>query len=152
MELTHVKSLLDGLGPGWPEVVSVDRIDETIWILEREDGIVVAAEWLDFPARLVLTTPLGRAEVDRRFVVYEMMLLFNSLWRDNGGARAVLDGFEGELTLVLELTQAQLSPGRMQELLSDWFAIARDWRNFVLAPADALEVPTPQFMMTALRA
>ena len=40
------------------------------------------------PPRLVLSTPIGTPELDRKFVVYEAVLGLNALWRDTGGARA----------------------------------------------------------------
>lgn len=152
MELLQARHLLESLEAQWPALEDLHRVGEAAWALALTDGTLIAAEWADDPARLQCTFLLGRAPVDRRFVVYETLLTLNALSRDAGGLRLALDGSEGEVLLQADIFESDLVVAPLQDLLTLHADHARAWRDFVTAPADLIVVPMPALAMFALRA
>ena len=152
MELTHITQLLDALGPDWPEV-DIERADDATWLIDFDEDLGIVVECLEEPARMVLTTPLGSPEVDRRFAVYENLLMFNSLWQETAGVlRAALTGRDGEVTLAIEIGEFPQTASGMKKLLGEWCDVAREWRTYVQAPSYEMRLPPLPFMELATRA
>jgi Tir chaperone protein (CesT) family len=143
MKLTRAMQLLDGLGEVWPELAAIDRVGEDTWLMALEDGTAMVAEWVDGPPRLVLSTPIGSPELDRRFVVYEAVLGLNALWRDTGGIRVALSEPDGEMIVMLDLLSGDVTAQELQQKLADWCAQTRAWRDYLAVPAQQIAMPDP---------
>jgi len=129
---------LEALGPECTDIARVEHSGELAWIVAFDDDTAVAIE----PAprgRLALGAPVGQPPVDRRFVVYESLLAFSSLWRDNHGCRLALGG-DSELQVGLEIP-AGLTAGELCTAVREFAALARLWREYVAAPAAAVTLP-----------
>jgi hypothetical protein len=141
LEFTRLKEWLDGAGADWPGLMETARVGETIWLLAFDDELSVAVEWLEgISPRIVLSTPIGVPPVDRRFVVYEILLSLNALWRENNEMRASLEA-AGELVLTGSADPPDATVGGLQQLIAAWRQTAAEWREFVNAPAQAVTVP-----------
>jgi hypothetical protein len=150
MKLTRAMQLLDGLGEVWPELAAVDRVGEDTWLIALEDGTAIVVEWVDGPPRLVLSTPIGSPELDRRFGVYEAVLGLNALWRHTGGIRVALSAPDGEITVMLDLLTGDVTAQELQQKLADWCAQTRAWRDYLAKPAQEIQLPHPMiFQMRA---
>jgi hypothetical protein len=153
MSPVDLTDLLERLGPAWPEVAALTRLDESIWLVELQGEVAFSLEWRDEAPQIALSAPLGRPPLDRRFVVYESLLMFNALRHENEGATLGLDGPDGELTL---LAEAPLAEGTdlpaLIALLERFAAHVRQWQAYVNLPAEQLELPAPEMLMFSLRA
>jgi len=152
LEFTRFKGWLDDAGDDWPGLVEAERAGEATWLLAFDDEITVAVEWLEGPSpRITLSTPLGTPPVDRRFVVYEILLSLNALWRENGAVRACLEA-EGEIVLGISADLADPTLDGLRQLIASWREVAREWHAFVSAPAETFTVPGIPVSFLGLRA
>jgi hypothetical protein len=147
MHIPHLTQMLDALGPDWIDIAAVDRLGDQTWLIAFDDDTEIAVELNEAAHRLVLTSPLGRAPVDRRFVVYEALLGFNALWREHEGCRMALNGAAGEIMLIQDVRADGLTPATLQEALQAFAVHARTWHEFVVAEPRALTLPPPHPML-----
>lgn len=146
MSDSHLTELLCALGPEWSEISTVDRLDESTWLVALDDETQFAIE-VSETARLMLTCPLGRPHVDRRFVVFEAFLVFNSLWQDHPGCTMALGGPEGDLLAIQEVDASHITASDLQTALAAFAEHSRGWRDYVVAEPQPLSLPSSPPML-----
>jgi hypothetical protein len=151
MDHTQFEDILAHAGPGLQAVKEISSLGDAAWAVLFEDGSQVTIESGGPGGGVGLSCTLGRPAVDRRFVVYEAMLSFNALARENGGARVGLHGQDGELVLELDLPPQAFTAAQLEDLLARFHGAALQWRGYVELEPERLELPPP-FLLHALRA
>jgi hypothetical protein len=149
MQFTRIKEMLDSLGPDNPGIDEAARHGESEWLVAFDGDLSAVIEWAEDPPRLVLSSPVGRPPVDRRFVVYESLLSFNMLWRDNGGCRIALNGADGEVVVLLDLIGEEVTPSTLHDALTGFAEVAAQWTAYVGAAPTSFSLPPPHPMMLA---
>jgi hypothetical protein len=129
LELTQM--LMQELGPQTPEIDAVLQQDDSNWVLVFEDETSIVIEWADTPARLVLTSSLGRANEDAQLGIYETLLSYNLLWQETGGVRMAIDGPQGEVMMIYDLFDDHLTVADLQTVVLNLTSIAGIWRDYV---------------------
>lgn len=119
-----------------PQITSLDKGEDDAWLLSFDDKPEILVEWADQPERLVLSACLGRATEPQRLAVYETLLSYNLLWQDTGGVRMALDGPEGEVFLIYDLFDDQVSVVDLQGVLLNLANIAGIWGEYVTRAED----------------
>ena len=77
-----IENILEDLvSAGLAGLQGIEHVNEATWMLMFDDDTGVGIECRGRGDEPALMAMLGRAPVDRRFVVYETVLCFNALWR-----------------------------------------------------------------------
>jgi hypothetical protein len=150
MELERAAEIMNALAEHWAALDGLERIGDDTWLIGLEDGTAMLAEWADAPGHLVLTAPLGRPAMERRFAVYEWLLRLNGIPRETGGLNSALGSVEGDLIATLTLSAADCTAADVEERLAQWSSQIRVLAEFVSAPAEVLDLPAP--VLNAVRA
>ena len=125
----------------------IEHIDDATWMLMFDDETGVGIECRARGDEPTLVAMLGRAPVDRRFIVYETMLCFNALWREYEGARITLDDPEGELAYEQFLRSRDWTRAELEVELLKFRDTARQWRSYVMSEPDNSKLALP-FQLT----
>jgi hypothetical protein len=126
----------------------IEHIDHATWMLMFDDHTGVGIECRERGDEPTLVAMLGRAPVDRRFIVYETMLCFNALWRDYEGARITLDEPEGELVFEQYLRSRDWTRAELEMELLKFRDMARQWSSYVMSEPDNSNVAQLPFQIT----
>jgi len=145
MESDFIKQMLDRVGPDMPQITEIEQSGESEWVVVFDDGTGVIVEAMQ--SRLALSAAIGRPPIDRRFVVYESLLSFNALWRETDGARLALNGPNGDVMLVHEISAVELTSSGLQDALARFAELVALWRDYVTAEPEKFDLPMPQSTM-----
>jgi Tir chaperone protein (CesT) family len=121
---------MEQLGPTAEGVEAVVEVDPDHWVVEVEGGQTASIERRQDLGVITVSTPVGRALTDR-LRVYETALVYNSLWRQSGGARISMAGIHQDLTLSLELPAFGLELVMLVGALSSVVAKGAIWSRYV---------------------
>ena len=151
----QIQCLIEELGPATEEVDEVQQEDETAWHIFFADETVVVLDFVADQEKLVLSTGLGAPPADRRAATYELLLIYNYNWQDSGGIKMALEPeapgpsegeTQGEIVMLFELNANALDLPGLQQVLTNFRAIANPWRDLVavgFGGEAAADVPTP---------
>jgi hypothetical protein len=125
------------------------RGDADAWSMRSRDGTTWLAQWRAEPARLLLTSVLGKPADASQQMLLEAALSYNALMRENGAIRLAMRESSPELVLVRDLYVDGLTLAQLGPALSDFASSVRMWSVFVANqsvaandaadPADALQ-------------
>jgi hypothetical protein len=143
-------ALLSELESGKPRVVQVKRrADTDAWSMRSRDGTTWLAQWRAEPARLLLSSVLGKPADASQQMLLEAALSYNALMRENGAIRLAMRETSSELILMRDLYVDGLTLSQLGPALSDFASSVRMWSVFVAnqsvaandaaEPADALQ-------------
>jgi hypothetical protein len=152
ISLDLAQMLLQELGPQTPEIDAILQEDEKSWLLVFADEKSVYVEWAANPERLVLSTGLGKPVEGSELQVYETLLSYNLLWQDTGGVRMAIDGPQGEIMLIYDLFDDQLSLSELQTVVLNISNIAGIWRDYVGKDSSVSSLPPISSETVHLRA
>ena len=147
---TPLRDRLIELAKGEASVLSLVQTAEDDFVLRFESGIDVEVENLTDSGHAALSSVVGTPLESERLRVYEAMLIYGLLWRDNGGVHMALTGPAGALVQLAEIQPRDLTQGELMAVIKNFEEKAVVWRDF-LAP-DAASDPAPQFFELELRA
>jgi hypothetical protein len=151
MELTAISELMSRIGPDNLDIDEVEESEEGKWQIDLSNDVVIFADWAPNPARLVFSTLIGRPNVDRRFVVFESLLTFNSLWEENSGAKMAINGAAGEVIVIFDWFADDPTLADLNELLTQFIEYADLWCQYVTCePEIGMSTPSPMMLMTLL--
>ncbi len=140
--IEQIQQLMQELGPVTPEIDAVVQTEEPSWAIQFADESIIVVEPADEPARLVMSAELGTAPESSERKLYEALLSYNLLWRDNGGVKIGLAGPKGSLILNWELCLEGLTLMDLQAAMARFQKVASSWQHYV-AKADTEQVPLP---------
>jgi len=150
MELTLVSELMNRIGPDNLDIDEVEQSGESNWEIGLSSGVVIFVDWAPNPSRLVFSALIGRPNVDRRYVVFESLLTFNSLWEDNAGAKMAVNGAEGEVIFIFDWFADEPTLAEFNDTFRQFVEYADLWCQYVTSePENAMSAPSPM-MMTML--
>ena len=137
----YTLELMAALGPqtGSIECVGFDP-GQGAWWVGFENRSAVLLEWFGEQESFLLQASLGEAPPHARLAAYQAVLVYNALWRENGGARVAMVKASGELALMLQLPARALTLDELQRVVLGLCAQAAEWRRWV-AHADDPDDP-----------
>ena len=140
--IEQIQQLMQELGPATPDIDAVVQTEEPSWAIQFADESILVIEPADEPPRLVISAELGTAPESGERKLYEALLSYNLLWRDNGGVKIGLAGPKGSLILSWELCLEGLTLMDLQAAITRFRKVAASWQQYV-AKADAEPAPLP---------
>jgi len=151
MQYEQFQAFIQQTGPASSNIDEIEATDDKQWAIGMSSGTAVLIDWLSEPSRLVFSTLVGRPPVDRRFIVYESLLTYNSLWHKTEGTRMALDGTDGEVIVAFEWHIDDEALENFDDVLSRFVDFAILWCNYVTLEysENGAEIP-PMMMMTML--
>jgi hypothetical protein len=149
-EQTHLRDRLIELAEGEASVLSLVQIAENDFVLRFESGIDVEVENLTDTGHAALSSVVGTPLETECRRVYEAMLIYGLLWRDNGGVRMALTEPRGALVQLAEIPACDLTQHELTAVIKNFEEKAITWRAF-LAP-EVKRDPAPRFLEQELRA
>ena len=139
----HVRALMSEIGPimEFSSVLKVE--DEDRWVLNLDGANVIVAEYFAEDDRLFLTSDAGVPPPEARLACYELLLAYNSMWRDSGGMRMALDREDGSVLQICDVAGAGLNGEALRLVLENFIRQLGDWMQFVASvpAAEASEEP-----------
>lgn len=141
ISLELIQMLMQELGPNTPEVDAILQTDDTTWAVQFDDDRAILIEWADDPRRLVLSAILGRASSATQIAVYETLLSYNLLWKETGGVRMALDGPEGDVMLIYDLYEDQLTESELRTVMVNFADLAALWTEYVTSEVTTSALP-----------
>lgn len=97
------------------------------------DDRTILAEFDPASLRLMLAVEIGRPVADRRSELLELLMSFNALWRETGGARIASGGRDEPFLLMIDVFVLAFDAGRIAELIDTLAARATAWGVLVTA-------------------
>ena len=144
-----IESIVESLeSAGLAGLRGMEHIDDAAWMLVFDDDTGVGVECRRRGDEPTLLAMLGRAPVDRRFIVYETMLCFNALWREYEGARITLDEPDGELVFEQFLPSRDWTRAEFEVELLKFRDTARQWSSYVMSEPNNTNVEPSPFQLT----
>jgi hypothetical protein len=131
-------------------VAALVELAEGDFALRFDSGVDVEVENLTDAGHAVLSTVIGTPADTERLRVYEAMLIYGMLWRDNGGVHMGLTEPKGALMQLAEIPAFDLTQGEFSAVIKNFAEKAVIWRSF-LEPAVGGE-EAPKFLEQELRA
>ena len=113
--------------------------DENLWILAFAEDFLVEATYVEDDGRLVLAASIGIPAEGREAEIYKLLLQYNYLWEETGGARTALDASEGEAYLMLDVPVANLELPEFQACLENFKEIVPCWRAILSRSPDSAD-------------
>ena len=141
--LERMQIMMEEIGPSMPEIEAVIQSENTNWAIQFEDQSIVMLEWAEQPDRVVLTTMLGTPSESMQLSVYETLLCYNLLWRDNGGVKVGLAGPQGALIISAEVCLEGMSLMNLQEELNKFLKITRSWVQHIAQASESGDAEPP---------
>ncbi len=138
----QIQQLMQELGPVTPDIDAVVQTEEPSWAIQFSDESIIVIEAADEPPRLVMSSELGTAPETAERQLYEALLSYNLLWRENGGVKIGLAGPKGSLIITWELCLDGLTLLDLQSALVRFQKTAFSWQRYV-AKADSEQPPLP---------
>ncbi|WP_345537467.1 type III secretion system chaperone [Variovorax defluvii] len=149
----YIGQRLGAVGPDTENLTVIIQDDDSTWTLAFEQGatVLVLAEWAEAPARLVLSTDIGKPPARRATEVYQAVLSYTTLWRDTGGARIGMAGDEGDLLLLRELDPHSVQSDEFPLILQQFADVAQWWEGFVTSEEIDIQASAPTMAHMATR-
>jgi Tir chaperone protein (CesT) family len=111
--------------------------DDHYWVFLLDEKTSVEADFDEESERLTLSSDVGVVPAEKREQTFQTCLIYNSLWRQTGGARFGLDSFKETIELVLDLPAAKLEPQILHGILSSFLTAVHGWRMVIESDASA---------------
>lgn len=152
LDAARIAHALELLALRWTDVEEVHQVGDTHWDIALSTDVLLRVDRIELPGSLILSAPIGRPPVDRRHLVYENLLAYNSLWKTTAGVRFALDAPQGEVLLLAEYPLAALDEETLAAVLQRFARFADQWCGYVTAPASSPipSSPSPMLLMTLL--
>lgn len=138
----QIQQLMQELGPATPDIDAVVQTEEPSWAIQFSDESIIVIEPVDEPPRLVMSAEIGTAPETAERQLYEALLSYNLLWRDNGGVKIGLAGPKGSLIINWEISLDGLTLIELQSALVRFLKAVSSWQHYV-AKADTEQSPLP---------
>jgi hypothetical protein len=126
-----MRDLMEQLGPTMAGVEAVVEIDPDHWVVEADGGQAASIERTQDLGVVTISTSVGRPSSTDRLRIYETALVYNSLWRQSGGARLSMAGIHQDLALSLELPASGLELAMLVGALGSVLAKGAIWSQYV---------------------
>lgn len=111
--------------------------EDATWFLEFEQVGGFMLEWSEELRQVVMTGELGEPRPENPLALMNIVLSFNAMWRENGGARVARDGDEGPLLLIAEVGHRAHDAHSLSRLLVHFESLRCWWLEVLSAPWDA---------------
>ena len=125
----NVHTLLTKIGQQMDLDEVVEFEEDNLWVLAFPGDLVVEIDYVEAQNRIYLAANLGKPAEEREAEFYKLLLQYNYLWEETGGARTALDS-EGEVFLVLDLP-ADLEFTELQACLGNFRQTVPSWRSLL---------------------
>ena len=106
---------------------------ERMWQLAVDEETIVFAELAPSGGNLVLSAELGPPPDIDRANFYELLMRYAHAWHLTGGLRIGLAEGDASLWLLRDCCAVDLAPLEFAEMLSDYVANIRAWRDGIKA-------------------
>jgi hypothetical protein len=126
-----MRELIEQLGPTMKGAEAVVEIDPDHWVVEVDGGQAASIEHRRDLGIVAVSTTVGRPSSTDRLRIYETALVYNSLWRQSGGARLSMAGIHQDLALGVELPASGLELAMLVRALGSVLAKGAIWSRYV---------------------
>ncbi|RYX95027.1 MAG: hypothetical protein EOO28_13185 [Comamonadaceae bacterium] len=103
------------------------------WSLNGGAGAAFDVEVSSSGSGLMFQADVATVADAARVQVYEMLLQYNALWTQTGGARMALGSLPGPVVMMLELPASEVTAPRIGEVLTNMTRSLDAWRAMILA-------------------
>lgn len=136
----NLNALLNELGPAASEVILIEQISPTQWLIALDDFESAIALRIDKDTGVItLACELGRPQESEQFRIYEALLTYNGLAELHGGIRMALRGPGGMVLQEFDIHLQYLDLDLLRKLINDFAKKASAWEE-IIESAEAPEV------------
>jgi hypothetical protein len=137
--MEQIEILMSEVGPVLAPLAIDAIVAEQSWGISMEDNLTVIVQFDENKNCLVLTSELGLPPAGDRTALYELLLQVNYHWDTTGGNRMALNGPDGEVVQMFEISTDGLDAIRLSAILYSFADASKAWREIIQRPAAALE-------------
>ncbi|WP_299396403.1 type III secretion system chaperone [Pelagibius sp.] len=109
----------------------VEYSAEAVWVVSFDEDCDVILDYDGDAERLFIFCELGSPPEEAAFDTYRFFLQYNYQASETGGARVALRDEEGPLSLIYDLSEAELRAGTLPIVLDNLEADLPAWRALV---------------------
>ncbi|MEN3385176.1 MAG: hypothetical protein V7608_5220 [Hyphomicrobiales bacterium] len=113
------------------ELAQVLGFDEGGWALGVDEDTTLFVDHEVDQHRIVLTGEVAAVRPAAKAAVHELLLQYNNQWRSTGGVRLALDGPDGSVIQICDLSTAQLDAQAFAGAVQVFIDILRGWRDIL---------------------
>ncbi|MCG8693878.1 MAG: type III secretion system chaperone [Minwuiales bacterium] len=146
-----VSEMLAELGPRL-EVLEIAAWEEQLsWAIAVDGDTVLTLDYDAATAKLYIAAELGPPPQDRLPSTYDFLLRYNLCWAETDGVRMALDGPNGNVVQVFDISLHDLDSDKLGTVLPNFIALTRTMRavvrNGISEPDSGSSVPEPHHVM-----
>ncbi|MEM6654821.1 MAG: CesT family type III secretion system chaperone [Planctomycetota bacterium] len=135
MTIEQLQQVMAEIGPLTDEVLSVVQIGDREWDIALEDDVAILASYDELGEKVTFDVDVGPLPEGDPAPIFEMLLTFNSCWRETGGLRTAIDEPGGDVSLVLDYFAEQLDVTRVSAVILALLEKRSQWREAIEAVA-----------------
>jgi hypothetical protein len=140
----HVHTLMTEIGPLLDLMAVTEYDSENAWTILVDEDTFLFADFDEPQKRLVLSAEAGRPQAGNRKFIYEILLQYNNQWHETGGVRMALDGPEGSVVQIFDLSVVDLDIGQLQTTVANFVDTLKAWREILAKEKTDEESPPPE--------
>jgi hypothetical protein len=128
----RMQLLLDELGPSTSEVVLIEQLAPSLWLMALDAYETPIALRLDEATGvLTLSCEIGRPQESTRYRIYESLLTYNGLSDLHGGIRMALQEPDGMVLQQFDIQCESLQLDQLRQLIFDFSQKASAWEEII---------------------
>jgi len=135
------------------ELAQVVGFDAGGWALGIDEDTTLFVDHEADQDRIVLSCEVAVVRPGAKGSVHELLLQYNNQWKSTGGMRLALDGPDGSVIQICDLSTTQLDARAFAGAVRVFFDILQGWRDILSrdpasggAPPNSLEMQTLGFI------
>jgi hypothetical protein len=130
------------------ELAQVLGFDEGGWALEVDADTLVFVDHETDQDRIVLSGEVAPVRPAAKASVHDLLLQYNNQWKTTGGVRMALDGPNGSVIQICDLSTAQLDAHAFAGTVRTFVDVLQGWRDILSRdPANGSGNPPDAFEM-----
>lgn len=143
MSLSDLQCLMQQVGPEMPEISTILQEESDRWQITFDEDASMEVVWQSDPPRVVFSCAVGEVPEQVRESVYARLLVANSLPSGQLGLRFALGVPDGQVLMIGEMNEADLSLDSLQIELDSFLRCAIELSLFIAESASNADEAVP---------
>jgi hypothetical protein len=101
------------------------------WTLQVDDDLLLFADHDPGQSRIVLSGEVATPLPSSKAAVHELLLQYNGQWKETGGVRMALDGPDGAVVQICDISTVNLDAATFAGAVQVFADVLRGWRDML---------------------
>ena len=135
----RVQVLMSEIGPILELRGILEMTDGDRWVLDLDGEHAIVVEYRPADDRLFFTAEVGIPAPEARPVCYELLLAYNAMWRETGGVRMAVNGEDGAVLQIADITAGDIDSAALSAILENFIGKLVEWTDILSLDPDGDE-------------